>query len=302
MALDHRDHRRDRRAGRHGSHAARIWPDPPAATGLLLLAVDRRRSRSSGRSLFPFDPEGRDERGVDLQPPTTTHWLGTDELGRDVFRAVPRGGAACRSSSVWSPRPSRSSSARWSDSSAGYFGRCDRRRPHAASPTSSWCCRRIPLIIVLAAIFGQSLGHLGPGDRADRAGRSIARIVRSQVLSLRERQFMRASGRWARSHVRLMTRHILPNVAPLIFANAVLVIAGRDPRGGDARVPRAGRPGPRLVGNDAALRVRERRRGPRRVVVLPPAGSGHRRWWCWRSRCRVTRSTGSSTHGCGTRR
>ena len=46
------------------------------------------------------------------------------------------------------------------------------------------------------------------------------------MLTLRERQFMMRVRSMGASHMRLITRHILPNVAPLIFANAVLVIAG----------------------------------------------------------------------------
>jgi len=83
----------------------------------------------------------------------------------------------------------------------------------------------IPLVIVLAAIFGQSLGILILVIGLT-AWPPVARIVRSQVLSLRERQFMLRVRSMGSSHTRLVARHILPNVAPLIFANAVLVIAG----------------------------------------------------------------------------
>ena len=83
----------------------------------------------------------------------------------------------------------------------------------------------IPLVIVLAAIFGQSIEILILVIGLT-AWPPVARIVRSQVLTLRERQFMMRVRSMGSSHMRLITRHILPNVAPLIFANAVLVIAG----------------------------------------------------------------------------
>jgi len=55
---------------------------------------------------------------------------------------------------------------------------------------------------------------------------ATARIVRSQVLSLRERQFVTRVRALGATDVRIVGRHILPNVLPLIFANTVLVIAG----------------------------------------------------------------------------
>jgi len=83
----------------------------------------------------------------------------------------------------------------------------------------------LPLIIVLAAIVGQSLGVIivviGLTSWA-----STARIVRSQVLSLRERVFVERIRALGATDMRIAVVHILPNVMPLIFANTVLVIAG----------------------------------------------------------------------------
>jgi peptide/nickel transport system permease protein len=83
----------------------------------------------------------------------------------------------------------------------------------------------LPLIIVLAALFGQSTLILvlvigltsWPGT---------ARIVRSQVLTVRERQFILRIRSLGATGYRIVVSHILSNVLPLIFANTVLVIAG----------------------------------------------------------------------------
>ena len=50
--------------------------------------------------------------------------------------------------------------------------------------------------------------------------------MRSQVLSIRERQYIERVKNLGASDFRILGRHILPNVLPLIYANTVLVIAG----------------------------------------------------------------------------
>jgi peptide/nickel transport system permease protein len=81
------------------------------------------------------------------------------------------------------------------------------------------------MIIVLAAIFGQSISItilvIGLTSWA-----GTARIVRSQVLSIKERQFIERIRTLGASDARLLTVHVLPNVLPLIYANTILVIAG----------------------------------------------------------------------------
>jgi peptide/nickel transport system permease protein len=54
---------------------------------------------------------------------------------------------------------------------------------------------------------------------------TTARIVRSQVLSLKARQFVERAKAIGAGELHIISKHILPNVVPLIFANAILTIA-----------------------------------------------------------------------------
>jgi peptide/nickel transport system permease protein len=82
----------------------------------------------------------------------------------------------------------------------------------------------IPLMIVLAALFGSSLFNivlvigiiLWTGT---------ARVVRAQVKSVRQRVYVERAASLGAGHLRLIVRHILPQVAPLLIANTVLTVA-----------------------------------------------------------------------------
>jgi peptide/nickel transport system permease protein len=54
---------------------------------------------------------------------------------------------------------------------------------------------------------------------------STARLIRSQVLTIKERQFVARARAIGAGHVHIITRHILPQVLPLIVANTVLIIS-----------------------------------------------------------------------------
>jgi peptide/nickel transport system permease protein len=82
----------------------------------------------------------------------------------------------------------------------------------------------VPLMIVVAAIWGPSLFHiiivigilLWTGT---------ARVIRAQVKSVRERVYVKRARSLGASHARVVFRHVLPQVAPLLIANTVLTIA-----------------------------------------------------------------------------
>lgn len=83
----------------------------------------------------------------------------------------------------------------------------------------------LPLIIALASVLGSSVNNLilvialvgWPGT---------ARVVRSQVLSLKERPFIESARVTGASHARIMGRHILPNVLPLAFLYMTFAVSG----------------------------------------------------------------------------
>jgi len=82
----------------------------------------------------------------------------------------------------------------------------------------------LPLMVVLAAVLGPSLfsvilaiGLVG--------WTGTARVVRSQTLSVRELAFIESSRASGASDSYILFSHVLPNVAPVIFSNTVLVIA-----------------------------------------------------------------------------
>ncbi len=200
-----------------------VWADWVGRVGIVLLAVTAIVA-VGGPILFPFDPSavGSSARDI-LAAPSPAHWLGTDELGRDVFRATLEGARVSLLVGLLATLVSMVVGT-VVGLVAGYrLGRIDGLLMRVTDfflvlPT-------LPLIITLAAIIGQSLGVIilvigltsWPGT---------ARIVRSQVLSLRERQFVLRIRALGATDLRIVTRHVLPNVLPLIFANTVLVIAG----------------------------------------------------------------------------
>jgi peptide/nickel transport system permease protein len=82
----------------------------------------------------------------------------------------------------------------------------------------------VPLMIVFAAVFGRSLLNI-----VIIIGIiywcSTARVLRAQVKSVRERVYVQRARSLGAGHGRLVGRHVVPQVTPLIVANVVLTVA-----------------------------------------------------------------------------
>ena len=82
----------------------------------------------------------------------------------------------------------------------------------------------IPLMIVVAALFGRSLRNIVL-IIAIIYWTSTARLVRAQVKTIRERVYVKRAASLGAGTRRLLFKHVLPQVMPLIIANMVLMVA-----------------------------------------------------------------------------
>jgi peptide/nickel transport system permease protein len=82
----------------------------------------------------------------------------------------------------------------------------------------------LPLAIIVAAVWGPSLSHL-IFVIALLLWTTTARIIRAQVKSVRERVYVKRARSLGASDVRIIARHVLPQIGPLLMANTVLTVA-----------------------------------------------------------------------------
>ena len=82
----------------------------------------------------------------------------------------------------------------------------------------------VPLMIIVATVWGPSLFHIIVVIGI-LLWTSTARIVRAQVKSVRERVYVKRARAIGAGHLRVIFRHVLPQIAPLLIANVVLTVA-----------------------------------------------------------------------------
>ncbi|MCF0229614.1 MAG: ABC transporter permease [Parasporobacterium sp.] len=200
-----------------------MWNDGLGRAGIILLAIIIIVALI-GPIIFPFDSTETGTSAAEIMnAPSAEHWLGTDEMGRDVFRELLSGARISLFVGLLATAISIVVGAIFG-LTAGYYkgivGTVLMRITDffLALPV-------LPFIIVLAAICGQSLA-ITIAVIGLTSWPSTARIVRSQVLTICERQYIERIKALGATDFRILFVHILPNTLPLIYANTVLVIAG----------------------------------------------------------------------------
>ena len=167
------------------------------------------------------DPLAIDLR-AQLLPPSGSHWLGTDVQGRDVWARLVYGARVSLSVGVGSQVIALSLGLALG-LAAGYYGRwVDEMVMRLADVTLAFPTLLLLIALVAAlqpslAIVFLTIGFVGWA--------AMARLVRGQVLVVRELEFVQASRALGAPDGRVIVRHVLPNViAPVVIA-ATLGIA-----------------------------------------------------------------------------
>jgi peptide/nickel transport system permease protein len=177
-----------------------------------------------GANIFaPHSPTDIDISAVgSAHGPSLKHWFGTDELGRDQFSVLLYAGqislriglAVAAFSTILGVLVG---------AAAGYFGNVLDRLLSATTD--------LFLVVPQLAILAVALRHFGRSPNiiivvlAVLGWTYIARVVRGQVLSLKEKEFVEAARASGAGSWRIIIRHILPNLVGAIMVNLTLSVA-----------------------------------------------------------------------------
>jgi len=173
--------------------------------------------------LAPYNPAAQD-LVARLVPPSATHWMGTDELGRDVLSRVIYGARVSMSVSV-SVVFGAGIIGLILGSLAGYFGGWFDRFVNIILINAFLSFPGILLAIAFAAFLGPGLGNVIIAlTITGWAG--YARLARAQVLQAKEMDYVTAARSLGASHTRILVRHLLPNIIQPVLVQGTIALAG----------------------------------------------------------------------------
>ncbi len=192
--------------------AARFLSNRAAAAGLLVLTVIVIATLLPG--LAPrFDPLEM-ELSASLQPPSAHHLFGTDAFGRDILSRVLHGGRVSLGVGL-AARTISLILGLLAGTIAGYFGgKLGNLIMRLADITFAF--PTLLLLIAIMAVVTPGVGALSVALGAV-GWAAMARLVRAQVLSVRERDYVQAARAAGAGHIKLIARYILPQcLSPLV--------------------------------------------------------------------------------------
>jgi peptide/nickel transport system permease protein len=196
----------ERASGRPDISGARPW----TAAGWLGLVL-------AGGVLILFIPAP--PAGAPLEAPGLAHWLGTDMLGRDLGARLLQGGARSLLIATAALAFSTTLGGIWGIAAGFGGGWADRILTRMMDIALS-----VPALVLALLI----LAALGPGDAAVTAAVGLggaptyARLARAAAAQVRPREFLAAAQSLGAGRLRLVARHLLPNIASPLAAYAVL--------------------------------------------------------------------------------
>lgn len=204
---------------------AAVWETPTGRVSLVILGACLFLA-VFGPLIAPYDPGARNynEAGklMRLSGPSWDHWLGTTLLGRDILSQM-----------LWGARPALLVGGITAIGTvligvnvgliAGYFGgRVDAILMRITDIFLG--LPFLPFIIVVLAMTGRSLSTIIIAMTIVM-WRSTARVIRAQVLAIREQPFVAAARITGASNTAILYREIAPNILPLALVNMAFALA-----------------------------------------------------------------------------
>jgi ABC-type dipeptide/oligopeptide/nickel transport system permease subunit len=172
--------------------------------------------------LAPYDPYKRVDRP--LKPPSDKYLLGTNDIGQDIFSELIYGtrvslliGFAAAFFSV--------TIGTLVGVVSGFLGGAVEEVLMRFTDVIM-ILPNIPLLILLMAIFGKQSFYIMVLAISITGWTTAARLVRSSTLSIKERAYVEAAKAIGAGDRHIITKHILPNISPLIMATMIYEVAG----------------------------------------------------------------------------
>ena len=196
-----------------------------------------------GPYIWTLDPQKLDIRNKDMRPIYTLLWdgdakagwhrpFGTDNLGRDILANMIKGGRTSLAVG-WAAMVLALVIGTLIGVLSGYFKRLD--GPLMRFTDLVLSLPLLPLLLVAVTLFRQPLrANFGPeqgmfilivGVIAITSWMQTARIVRGEILALKEREFILAARSIGTTSRSIITRHLLPNIMSPIMVSATLGLA-----------------------------------------------------------------------------
>jgi len=171
--------------------------------------------------IAPYDPLATNFLLV-RKPPSAAHWLGTDEIGRDVLSRVIWGARASLLAGVVSVAIALSIGVPLGLLSGYAKGWVDGLLMRITDGLLA--CPALILAIAMAAFLGPSLTNamIAIGITATPI---FLRLTRGQVLAVTVEDYVEAARALGNPPVRIAVRHVLPNVLPPVLVQATLAMA-----------------------------------------------------------------------------
>ena len=199
----------------------RIFRGRPMAVGGAVVIVILFLISVFAFLLAPYDP-GKTDVSLKLKSPSSRNYVGTDQLGRDVFSRMLHGSRISLSVGFVAVAISILIGILVGAVAGYYGGWVDTILMRFVD--TMLCFPSFFLILTIVALLGPNIFNIMIVIGVT-SWMGTARLVRAEFLSLRERDYVQAAKALGAGDRRIMLRHLLPNALAPVFVSATLKVA-----------------------------------------------------------------------------